>query len=107
MTRAERIQASSPHLVADVTLYAPSEGGRSTEALPGWGCPCMVSQMEPLVGYDAFPQLGETPLEPGARRRLAFVFRSPDGAEVMRTAGRFYLWEGGFIGEARIVDEGR
>jgi hypothetical protein len=63
----------------------------------------MVSQAQPLVGYDGWPQLGDIPLEPGDQRRLAFVFFSDDGADLIRRAGKFYLWEGGFIGEAHVV----
>jgi hypothetical protein len=43
-------------------------------------------------------------MHPGDRRRLGFVFLSgEEAAEIMRRAGRFYLWEGGFIGEADVV----
>jgi hypothetical protein len=41
-------------------------------------------------------------LAPGDRRRFGFVFVSGDeAANVLREEGAFYLWEGGFIGEAR------
>jgi hypothetical protein len=102
-SRAEIIAAMPPQLVADVQMYATRDGGRKSTALPGWGCPCMVSRDEPLAGYDGWPQLGDTSLNPGDERRLGFVFLSPEGADVMRTAGRFYLWEGRFVGEARVV----
>jgi hypothetical protein len=63
----------------------------------------MVSQMHPLVGYDAWPLLGDEPLMPGEQRRVGFWFLSPEGAETMKQVGHFYLWEGGFIGEADVV----
>jgi hypothetical protein len=103
MDRAEKLRTMQPQFVADVTLYAPERGGRNSVAYPGWGCPCMVTRTEPLVGYDAWPLLGDRPLEPGAKRRVGFVFLSEEGAEAMRQAGTFYLWEGGFIGEAKVV----
>ena len=51
-----------------------------------------------------WPLLGDTPIEPGERRRLGFVFLSgEEAAVIMRQAGTFYLWEGGFVGEAKVV----
>ena len=104
MDRARRLLASSPQLVADLTLYPTSLGGRESAAFPGWGCPCCISKGEPIVGYDGWPLLGESPLEPGEQRRVGFVFSSgEEAAAIMRNAGRFYLWEGGFIGEAIVI----
>ena len=55
------------------------------------------------AGWDAWPLL-EEPLEPGDRRRLGLVFLSgEETADVFRRTGRFYLWEGRFIGEAVVV----
>jgi hypothetical protein len=63
----------------------------------------MVSQEQPFSGYDGWPVLDE-PLLPGEERTaVPFVFLSPEGAEAVRLAGRFYLWEGGFIGEAFVA----
>jgi hypothetical protein len=48
--------------------------------------------------------LGDTPIEPGEKRRLGFVFLSgEEAADIVRNAGTFYLWEGRFIGEARVI----
>jgi hypothetical protein len=63
----------------------------------------MVSQDEPLTGWDAWLLLGDAPLNPGDERRLGFVFFTSEGLERMRSAGKFYLWEGRFIGEATVV----
>ena len=104
MGRAEQLQGMSPQLIAEVTLYATADGGRKSTAFPGWGCPCCVSRQEPIVGYDGWPLLGDTPIEPGERRRLGFVFLSgEEAAVIMRQAETFYLWEGGFVGEAKVV----
>jgi hypothetical protein len=105
ISRAEQLKALSPQLVADVTMYPPPVG-RTSRALPGWGCPCCVSKSEPIVGYDGWPLLGDVPLEPSEKRRLGFVFLAgEEAASVMRNAGTFYLWEGKFIGEATVVKE--
>lgn len=105
MTRAEFLRTAVPDLIADVRMYATEDGGRKTPAVAGWGCPCMVSLAQPLVGWDALPLIGDQPLRPSESRRLGFVFLTGDeGASVMRDAGRFFLWEGRAIGEARVVD---
>lgn len=104
MTRAEQLLGLLPQIVADVTMYPTAEGGRRASAPAGWGCPCCVSNAQPVVGYAGWPLLGTGTLEPGDRRRLGFVFLTGDeAAQVMRDAGKFYLWEGGYIGEAVIV----
>jgi hypothetical protein len=65
----------------------------------------MVSK-EIAVGYDGWPLLGDTPLAPGDKRRLGFVFLSgEEAAQIMRTAGKFYLWESRIIGEATVVSD--
>jgi hypothetical protein len=101
--RAAHLRQATPQLVADVAFYPTADGGKTQAALPGWGCPCMVSREGPLLGYDGWPVL-DAPLHPGERRsRVPFVFLSPESGEVVRRAGRFYLWDGGFIGEATVV----
>jgi hypothetical protein len=105
MTRADMLRTVSPHFVADVVMYASGEGGRQSAAVLGWGCPCTISQMHPLVGYGAWLLLGDEPLEPGSHRRLGFWSPVDESAETLRRAGRFYLWEGGFIGEATVLPE--
>jgi hypothetical protein len=91
-------------LVADVTFYPADQGGKTVAALPGWGCPCCPTKDIPVVGYDGLPLLGDTPIAPGEQRRLGFVFPSGNEAVIaLRSAGRFYLWEGRFIGEATVL----
>lgn len=102
--RQGRLKGMCAQLVADVTLYPTIDGGRLTAALPGWGCPCMVQKESPLIGWDAWPLLGDTSISRGESRRLGFVFLSPAGLATMQKAGKFYLWEGRFIGEATVVN---
>ncbi len=102
-TRADALREKSPQLVADVLFYPTEEGGKRLTAQPGWGCPCSCSKSTDAVFYDAWPLL-EKPLSPGESRRLGFVFLSgEEAAAVFRRAGKFYLWEGHFIGEATVV----
>jgi len=67
----------------------------------------MVSTTEPLQGWDALPLLRDEALHPGEARRLGFVFLSgQEAVDAIKEAGRFYLWEGRFIGEATVVPDG-
>lgn len=63
----------------------------------------MVSRIEPLIGYDALPLIGDEPLLPGETRQLGFIFLfHEEVVPIMRAAGRFFLWEGRFVGEAVV-----
>ena len=100
---ADALKEKSPQLVADVFLYATEEGGRGISALPGWGCPCSIAKSKDALFHDGWPLL-DSPFAPGERRRLGFVFLDgEEAASVFRKAGKFYLWEGRFIGEATVI----
>ena len=102
--RADQHGSNSPQLIADVTLYPSSGGGRKSPILPGWGCLCCVSEHEPIAGYGGFPLLGEAPMQPGERRRLGFVFLMGEtAARIIQNARKFSLWEGSFVGEAVVI----
>ena len=102
-TRAEAIASKAPQLVADIWLYPTAEGGRNLIAQPGWGCPCFCSKSPDSTCYDGWPILRE-PLAPGDRRRVGFVFLGEEEAvPAFLRAGIFYLWDGRFIGEAKLV----
>lgn len=103
MPSPEQLRNLSPQLLADVLLYATDQNGRTKNAFLGWGCPCMVSNQPPWQGWDGWPLLGQQPLGPGEKRRLGFVFLSPEAPCILRDAGRFYLWEGRIVGEAIVV----
>jgi hypothetical protein len=102
-TRADALKGMAPDLVADVVLYSTGAGGKTIPALPGFGCPCMVSKTMPLLGHDARLILHE-PLHPGQARRIGFVFLHRESVNVMLEARHFFLWEGRFIGEATVVE---
>lgn len=104
MSRIDIQRTAEPELVADVTLYSTDDGGRRGPINPGYGCPVMISKREPLEGWDALLLLRDEPLQPGETRRLGFVFLSGQEAVAqLKAAGRFFLWEGKFIGEAVII----
>ena len=58
-------------------------------------------------GWDGYPLLGDVEMQPGeTKRSVGFVFLSGDeAAEKLRAAGKFYLWEGRFIGEATVMTD--
>jgi hypothetical protein len=44
-------------------------------------------------------------MNPGETRRVGFIFPFADDAwSILKRAGKFYLWEGSFIGEALVVE---
>lgn len=93
-----------PDLIADVSLYRTEDGGRKGPTPSDFfGCPCLVSQERPVKGYDARLLLGGRPMSPGERRQAGMKFLTPEGAEAIRSAGKFYLWERGIIGEGQVV----
>jgi len=104
MSRLEIQRSAEAELFADVTLYGSDQGGRSEPVRPGYGCPVMIAKSEALEGWDALLLLRDDPMSPGETRRLGFVFLSgQEAVTALRAAGRFFLWEGRFIGEAVIV----
>tara|TARA_R110002124_G_scaffold130531_1_gene292464 strand:+ start:469 stop:786 length:318 start_codon:yes stop_codon:yes gene_type:complete len=105
MTRDIIQRTAEPELTADLTLYATADGGRMGALRPGFLLPCMIHQNEPLEAWDCLPLLRDDPLHPGETKRLGFVFMSGEkAARALREAGKFYLWDGRFIGEAVVVD---
>jgi hypothetical protein len=101
--RANALKRMTPPLVTRVKLYAPEDGGRAHPVEPGWGCPCSISKTQPLSAHDGWPLLGDDSLYPGEEREVGFFFIAPGSAEAIQEAGHFYLWEGGFIGEALVL----
>jgi hypothetical protein len=93
-----------PQLIADVTFYPTEHGGRSVPTGPDWfGCPCKVHK-EDVNAWDCRILLQGQPLSPGDTRRVGMVFLSGEkAASILREAGKFYLWELGIIGEARVI----
>jgi hypothetical protein len=93
-----------PDLIADVRLYAPDEGGRNNQIRATFRCPCAVTNINPAMMHSAQLLLGSEPMSPGESRRIGFAFLTTEGADAMRQAGKFYLWDGKFFAEAVIVE---
>jgi hypothetical protein len=99
-----RVKALQPDLIADVTFYAAEVGGKTVPIFSGYGCPCMVSQVEPLQGWDARLVFDDDPIFPGQRRRVGLTFLTREGARSIGEARHFFLWEGRFVGEADVCE---
>jgi hypothetical protein len=105
MSRADFIRTATPDLIATVRLYSSAEGGRTQPVAPGFGCLCTSAKSLAVGGYDALPLLRDL-LFPGETRRIGFALLTPEAAvPAFSAAGMFYLWDGGFIGEA-VVEPG-
>ena|SRR5689334_17252618 len=94
----------APQMVADVTLYPTAHGGRRGPTPAEWfGCPCKVHK-DDKQAWDCRMLLNGQPLKPGETRRLGLIFLSGEkAAALLAQEGKFYLWEGGIIGEATPV----
>jgi hypothetical protein len=98
------VKVPKPDLIADVKLYAADAGGKTVPIFSGYGCPCMVSQAEPLQGWDARLVFDDEPIFPGQQRRVGFAFCTGEGARLISEARHFFLWEGRFVGEADVYE---
>jgi len=111
--RAARMRELAPAFVADLHLYPTEEGGRELPIHLGFCCPCFVEKVgpksgvegwaDPPTGYTACPLLGDSPMHPGETRRVGFVSLSDESVQALVSAGRFYLWDGHFVAEAKVV----
>lgn len=95
-----------PDLLAVVTLYPTEAGGKTLPVPSGYGCPCMVSKAKPWSGWDARLVFQGEPIRPGQQRRVGFAFLTHEGAQTIREARRFFLWEGRVVGEATVWEAG-
>ena len=92
-----------PDLIADLRLYAPSEGGRTKPIWTNFRCPCAVSNGKPEMLHTSQLLFGSEPINPGESRQVGFAFLTTEGADAIRRAGTFYLWDGRIFAEATIV----
>jgi len=95
-----------PNLIADVTLYPTNQGGLKGPIGPDWfGCPCFLHKdCSDAFAWDCRLLLQGRSMLPGENRRLEISFLSGERAtQVVRAAGKFYLWSLRIIGEGIVV----
>jgi hypothetical protein len=103
-SRAYELKKLAPELVVRLTLYPTEAGGRQTPFRSGLSCVCCADKST-ASGWDGCPQLNDEPMYPGQTRTVGFAFLSErEAAATLSKNEKFYLWDGGFIGEAQIVD---
>ncbi len=56
------------------------------------------------LGHELIFYVGQPPLLPGGRRRLRCRFTHEASFRAVKSAGRFYIWDDGLIGEADIIE---
>lgn len=99
-TGSGQLRDMQPRIIADVTLYRADEGG-GKQAIrgPHYGCLCKFDPGD-VSGWDGSVFMGDDELSPGETKRLDVYFMTPRVAPVFRLVSKFYLWEGGIVGEA-------
>lgn len=97
--------SKSPQLRVMLTLYPAEKSARLQAIVPGWMCPCVVNKTEVPEASDGAPILKDGPMQLGETREVDFLFplSGKDAIPVVAGTSKFYLWEGGYIGEAQVL----
>jgi len=105
VTRNPLADRLEPEMIVDLRLYPAVESPLNGPLLDRFRCPCSPEKNTNVEGWTCMGLLGERPLELGETRRVGLVFLVPEKAiPILKSAGTFYLWSGGFFGEATVVD---
>src|SRR4051794_29124612 len=98
MTRDEVLRNKKPDMVVDLWIYPSERGAGSIRSCSVGVLPARVQQQEGAgwVGYDGWPQLGDTKMEPGDSRRVGYLLAAgQEAVAYLSAAERFYVWDGG------------
>lgn len=109
--RAAFLASQPPHLRVSLWLYPIDASSRSTPILPGWMCPCFAvkdpfeNRRAKAPASDGAPILLNDLMELGETREVDFVFplSGKDAVPLVEKSPKFYLWEGGYVGEADVL----
>lgn len=99
----EKSGSGAAYLIADVRLYTEDEGGKTQVVADDYRCPLFVSRDTSAGGWDVRMQFTGSPFLPGTERRVNLAFLSEQGAQAIKHARRFYVWEGRFVGEGIVI----
>jgi hypothetical protein len=91
-------------MIAEIYLYSSKNGGRSSMTPSGYfGCPLAFNNKDSY--FDCRLMLDKTgPLSPGQTEIVPIRFLDYETVKTFISKGmKFKLWEGGFIGEGKIV----
>ena len=94
-----------PQLRVMLTLYPAEKSSRALGIVPGWMYPCVVNKSEAPEASDGAPILNDAPMQLGETREVDCLFplAGKNAIPLVAGAAKIYLWEGGYIGEARIL----
>ena len=110
--RANFFASKSPQLRVSLTLYPTEESVRSTPIIPGWMCSCFAvkdpfeNRRAKASASDGAPILVDGQMELGTTQVVDFIFplAGKDAVPLVEKSTRFYLWEGGYVGEADVLE---
>lgn len=95
-----------PDMIGLVRLYRTEDGGKKLPLEPDHKYYSSIAMTDPEMreGHSLRLIIGGLPalMMPGESAEMPMKFLTDEGARVMREAGRFYLWEGRFIGEVEV-----
>ena len=109
--RAAKLASVPPHLRVSLWLYPIETSPRSTSILPGYMCPCFAvkdpfkNRTAKAPASDGAPILLDGPMELGETREVDFIFpfSGKSAVPLVEKVTKFYLWESGYLGEAKIL----
>jgi len=110
--RANLFASRAPQLRVELSLYPEETSARSYPIPPGWSCPCFAvkdpfeNRRAQSPANDGAPILVDGPMQLGETREVDFIFplAGKDAVPLVEKVTKFYLWEGGYIGEADVLE---
>jgi hypothetical protein len=110
--RAKLFASRAPQLRVELSLYPEEISTRSNAILPGWSCPCFAvkeafeNRRAQIPASDGAPILVDGPMQLGETREVDFIFplAGKDAGPLIEKVTKFYLWEGGYIGEVDVLE---
>lgn len=110
--RAKLFASRPPQLRVELFLYPEETSARSHLILPGYSSPCYAfketveNRRARTPASDGAPILVGGPMLLGETREVDFIFplAGIDAVPLVEKVTKFYLWEGGYIGEADILE---
>ena len=91
-------------LAIQLYLYPTETGGKKLPVYDLYRPLCFVEKNKADLAYGCMITVGQPPLAPGESRRVRITFPMyPDAAKILAAAEKFYIWDGGFVGEAVVT----
>jgi len=104
MAKYEFLRAVEPLLQVQLSLYSTEQGGKTKPISVGFACPCFPEKDQTLLAHTGYPLLDDHTMHPGESRNVGYWFMlGEEAATRFRSSGRFFLWEGRFVGEAIVL----